>query len=213
MIAVPFLNITVFKGFLMEMNIRSLEKQLEETLITLEQKNKSESALNSYRTIEHKLLVLIESNNEDNKEIYRVLSQVYLRQAEMLRELGQPEEASKVHEKELEYAKRSQNSLTQAQSIFSSAIHLLSNRQMEEGLSLLEEAKRAFEKGDTNDHKQGVGWYWIILADLGNKKLIKVSRSDIVDYCNKALEILLPINNEAGVLRAYKAMASVKSER
>ncbi|WP_322447221.1 hypothetical protein [Robertmurraya mangrovi] len=192
----------------MQKTISILEKQLEETLITLEQKNNFELALNSYREIENELLSLIESNTDDVKDISRVLAQVYLRQAGMLRQLGHMEEANKVHLKELDYAKLSENSIAHAQSLFSSAIHLLSNRQMEEGLSILEEAKSAFEKGETDDHKQGVGWYWIILADLGNKKLINVSSAEIVDFCNKALEILVPLNNKPGVSRAYEARAA-----
>lgn len=88
----------------------------------------------------------------------------------MLRLLKRLDKVTIVNKKEIESTKLSGNTITYAQSLFSTGINLLSNRKMEEGLALLNMARKSFEVGNTPEHKQGVGWYWIILAD-GNKCL------------------------------------------
>lgn len=153
----------------MKKNLVTLEKQLEDALHTYEQQEKYELALQQYQKVEHEIHQMIENSEVDDAHAFKLLSQCYLRQAGMLRQLGRLEEANMINKKEIESARRSGSSIAYAQSLFSTAINLLSNRKIGEGLSLLEEAKISFEEGETSDHRQGVGWYWIILADLGIK--------------------------------------------
>lgn len=186
-------------------NILSLEKKLEDALILYEQQEKYELALEHYKEVENEVYKMIEHNEVDVSHAYKLLAQCYLRQAGMLRQLGRLNEANVINKKEIESARLSGSSIVYAQSLFSTGINLLSNRQIEEGLSLLLEAKKSFQEGNTSDHKQGVGWYWIILADLGNKGLINVSNEDIINYASKAIAILTKIQNIPGISRAYEA--------
>ena len=55
------------------------------------------------------------------------------------------------------------------------------------------------------EHIQGLGWYWIIMSDLGNKGIIASSNEQIINYSSKAIKILTQIQNTSGVSRAYNA--------
>jgi tetratricopeptide (TPR) repeat protein len=190
-------------------DISILEKELEAALMIYEQQGKYDLALERYQEVEKAINQLVANNKGDLTDAYKLQAQCFLRQAGMLRQLGRFEEASVVNKKEIESARRSGNSIAYAQSLFSSGINCLSNRQIQEGISLLEDAKRAFEKGDSMDHKQGVGWYWVILADLGNKKITCATNEEIIQFANKAIEILTDIENIPGIKRAYQARATV----
>jgi hypothetical protein len=74
---------------------------------------------------------------------------------------------------------------------------------LERGLLLLDEARELFERGDSYDHRQGLGWYWILQADLSNAGLVEREPSEVIDIATHALDILNPIENWPGVARAY----------
>ncbi|WP_316572757.1 hypothetical protein [Neobacillus sp. YIM B06451] len=191
----------------MENQLLLLEKKLEEALVLYEQQEKYELALEYYREVELEVANFIERNLAEAVPAYKLLAQCYLRQAGMLRQLGRREEASVINKKEIESAKLSGDSIAYAQSLFSTGINLLSSRQIEDGLSLLNQAKVAFEKGESADHKQGIGWYWIILSDLGNKGMVPAGKEEIIEYATKAIAILTEIGNLPGIARAYEARA------
>jgi len=182
-----------------------LEKKLEEALILYEQVGKFDLALQHYKEVENELNSIIEQNEVEATQVHKLLAQCYLRQAGMLRQLGRFDEANVMNKNEIESARRSGSSIAYAQSLFSTGVNLLSNRQIEEGLTSLMKAKTYFEGGNTSEHKQGLGWYWIIQADLGNKCLIKLSNEEIINYGNKAIAILTPIQNIPGLSRGYEA--------
>jgi hypothetical protein len=182
-----------------------LEKRLEDALINYEQAEQYEQALQEYLIVEKEICKLIDSSKCNMEDAYRLLSQCYLRQGGMLRQLKRFDEASIVNKKEIESAKLSGNTITYAQSLFSTGINLLSNRNMEEGLALLNVAKKSFEAGDTPEHQQGLGWYWIILADLANKKMIEASNDEVIYFASQAIDILTPLRNLQGISRAYQA--------
>jgi hypothetical protein len=52
-----------------------------------------------------------------------------------------------------------------------------------------------FENGNSYDHHQGLGWYWILQADLANAKIVEKPPSVVVEIADHALEILKPIEN------------------
>ncbi|WP_053364818.1 hypothetical protein [Bacillus sp. FJAT-27245] len=189
----------------MENRLLLLVKKLEEALVLYEQQEKYDLALEHYREVELEVAKLIESNLADGASANKVLAQCYLRQAGMLRQLGRRDEANVINKKEIESAKLSGDSIAYAQSLFSTGINLLSSRQIEDGLSFLNEAKDAFEKGESADHRQGVGWYWLILADLGNKGMIPAENNETIEYATKAIAILEDIGNLPGIARAYEA--------
>jgi hypothetical protein len=80
---------------------------------------------------------------------------------------------------------------------------------MEKGLDRLEEARKIFENGNTFDYQQGLGWFWILQADLANTGIIVRQSSEILQFTGKALEILTQLKNWPGVARAYAARAMV----
>ena len=86
---------------------------------------------------------------------------------------------------------------------------LLTGGQVEKGLTYIEQSRPIFEKGDSFDHKQGLGWYWILQAELGLAGLVEAEPQGLLDFLDTALEILEPIENWAGVARAYGLRAKV----
>jgi tetratricopeptide (TPR) repeat protein len=189
----------------MRMELQLLEKEIETVLVEYEQTEQYEQALQRYLLLEQKISKWIDHNTEDIADAYGLLAQCYLRQGGMLRQLKKFDEATLINKKEIASAKLSGNTITYAQCLFSSGINHLSNRNIGEGLTLLNEAKKSFEAGDSSEHKQGVGWYWIILADLGNKKIIDASNEEVIYFASQAIDILTPIRNFPGISRAYQA--------
>ncbi len=89
-----------------------------------------------------------------------------MREGNILRILGKAEEAIKVQKLEIEAARNSEDEITLARAVFSSAIQNISSGNINDGTPTLEEALQEFSKGDSFDHKQGAGWIWIIRADI-----------------------------------------------
>ncbi|MCJ8008172.1 hypothetical protein ACFFF5_11085 [Lederbergia wuyishanensis] len=170
--------------------VKLLEKKMEEILITFEQNDKYSEALHAYNMIEMKINQLLASlSGEELNNAYEVLAQCLFRQGNMYRSMGQVGEALRYSEMEAEAARRSGNNATIAQSIFSEGVTLISNKQLSKGLIFLEKAKELFDKEDNYDCIQGRGWYWIIKADLGNKRISETTSEEIIEFANKALEI------------------------
>lgn len=186
------------------MGIELLEKEMEEILIKFEQKDKFNEALQGYKSIEVQLHRLLDTLT-DKEVAYSVLAQCYLRQGNMYRVLGNAIEATRCSEKEAESARLSGNSIVIAQSIFSEGITLISNKQLQPGLTLLDRSKELFDSGETFDHLQGSGWYWIIKADIANQGITESTPEETIDFANKAIKILEPIENWRGVSRAFLA--------
>ena len=80
--------------------------------------------------------------------------------------------------------------------------------KVEQGLAMVQEAQVIFESRDSDDHKQGVGWCWILRADLINAGLVAGSPLDVIAVADRALVALQPIENWPGVARAYAAPCS-----
>ena len=74
---------------------------------------------------------------------------------------------------------------------------------------MLSEAQLLFKKGDSFDHRQGLGWTWILQADLANARLVDREPDEVIEMATRALDILLPIENWPGVARVYAARATV----
>ena len=76
------------------------------------------------------------------------------------------------------------------------------------GLELLDEARMVFESGASYDHQQGLGWYWIIQADLVNAGFVEKEPAEVLEITNQIISILEPIENWVGVARAYAARSA-----
>lgn len=186
--------------------IKEIENQIEKALWQVELKEELGHALEIYQDAEAKLEALgIEADNPDYTEQQRVLSYCLMRQGNILRQMDRPQEALALGEREIAAARVSGDEITLARALMSNGTNLIVNGEMERGLKLLEEARRLFEKGDSYDHQQGLGWYWILQADLANAGLVKREPVEVIEIASRALDILKPIENWPGVARCYAA--------
>lgn len=189
-------------------SIQQCEGQIEKALWSLEVKGQNEQALQVYQQAEARLLALkIPVGDANYVQVQRVLAYCLMRQGNLLRQLGHPAEAMALSEREIAAARASGDPITLARSLMSTgANHIVAGR-VEQGMGLLQEARMLFESGDSYDHKQGVGWCWILQADVINAGLAPGEPMQVIEAAANALAILLPIENWSGVARAYAARA------
>jgi len=188
--------------------IKEIENQIEKALWEVELKEELERALEIYQEAEAKLEALgIEADNPDYAEQQRVLSYCLMRQGNILRQQEKPQEALVLGEREIAAARASGDEITLARSLMSSGTNLIVAGRIGPGLKLLDDARELFEKGESDDHRQGLGWYWILQADLSNAWLVEREPTEVIIIATHALDILTPIENWPGVARAYAARA------
>lgn len=184
------------------------EDRVENALWAHEVKGQLEDALNEYRAVETDLAALAISPDQSAfPESQRVLAYCLMRQGNILRQIGQTEEALELGEREIAAARASRDELTLARSLMSYGTNLIVSGQIDDGLSLVDEAHSFFEAGESDDFKQGLGWYWILQADLANAGLVNSHSTEVVQAANRALTILTPLENWPGIARAYAARA------
>jgi tetratricopeptide (TPR) repeat protein len=188
--------------------IKSCERDIETALESLEMPEKLGDALESYRAA-RKTLEGLELAPADPayREMQRVLAFCLLREANILRQTGRQKEAESVTEMEIAAARSSGDSVTLARSLMSYGATSIIAGERETGLRAIEEARGLFEKGGSFDHRQGLGWYWILKADLCNGGLLPGGAQAVIEAAGMALSILLPIKNYPGIARAHEARA------
>jgi len=188
--------------------IQEIENEIEEALWSLEVHEEIEAAYRVYLDAETKLLAIkIATSDFEYAEQQRVLAYCLMRQGNILRQMGKPEEAFVLSEREIAAARISKDEIMLARSLMSYGTNRVMAGEVNEGVALLDEACEIFTSGDSYDYQQGVGWYWILLADLSNAGVIEKEPAEVVEIATKALEILKPIENWPGVARAYAARA------
>ena len=188
--------------------IKQYEDQIEEALQSLELAGELERALAVYRTVEAKLDTLdVSPGHSASSEKHRVLAYCLMRQGNILRQMGEAQKALELSEQEMAAARASGDELTLARSLMSNGTNLIVSGETVQGRGLVEEARSLFEREESYNYKQGLGWYWILQADLGNSGLLGEQPPEVIDAAEQALEILLPLENWPGVARAYAARA------
>jgi tetratricopeptide (TPR) repeat protein len=188
--------------------VKEIENQIEKALWDLELHDELDQALEVYRAAELKLEGLgITAENPAYGEQQRVLSYCLMRQGNILRQKEKPDEARALGEREIAAARNSGDGITLARSLMSNGTNYIVTGEISTGLGLIEEARRLLEKGDSYDHQQALGWYWILQADLANAGLVKTEPAEVIEFATRALDILEPIENWPGVARAYAARA------
>jgi tetratricopeptide (TPR) repeat protein len=186
--------------------IKGIENQIEKALWDLELHGELEKALEIYQDAEVKLNSLgVNVDHPAYAEQQRVLSYCLMRQGNLLRQIEKPREAYELGEREIIAARASGDEITLARSLMSNGTNYIVMGDIERGLKLIEEARMLYEKGDSHDHQQGLGWYWILQADLANAGLIGREPNEVIELTTRALDILKPIENWPGVARAYAA--------
>ena len=112
--------------------LHNLQRRADETLDTLERENRWAEALELYQAAGAEVDALnIPRNDPAYRDAYRearrVRAYLYLREANALRALGRPAEATALGEKELEAALASGDGITIARSMFSLGSTYLAN--------------------------------------------------------------------------------------
>lgn len=188
--------------------IITYEGEIDTALDCYEQNENLDEALQVYRTIESKLLDLdLQPDHPTYPNMQAVLAYCLLRQANILRQTGQPEEAMQLSKREIVAARNSGDDITLARSLMSYGTTLIGQGRINDGMPQVEEARHLFEAGDSYDYQQGLGWYWIMRADIANAGLQAVDPAEVIGFANNAIELLEPIENWPGVSRAYAARA------
>ncbi len=190
--------------------VKAIENQIEKALWELEVHDEQDRALEIYREAEAKLEKLdIAMDHPAYAEAQRVLSYCLMRQGNILRQMGKPQQALEMSEHEISAARASGDEITLARSLMSNGVNLIATGGKGRGLLMLSEAQLLFKKGDSFDHRQGLGWTWILQADLANARLVDREPDEVIEMATRALEILTPFQNWPGVARAYAARATV----
>ena len=197
-----------------EAALKDLQARTDSTLEALEQDQRWAEALELYQLAGAEVDALPIPRDDPNykgayREAKRVRAYLYLREANALRALGRPGEAAALGEKEVEAAWASGDMITIARSTFSLGGTCLANGEMERGLKLLDDAKGMFEHGQGEEFQQGLGWWYIIQADIRNNGMLPDSPQATLALADKALELLRPLKNWPGVARAHAARAKV----
>lgn len=190
--------------------IQEIENEIEEALWSLELHDDIDKAYGIYLEAETKLdAIEIIPEETAYPEQQRVLAYCLMRQGNLLRQKGETEQALALSEREIAAARASKDDLMLARSLMSNGTNRIMTGEAEKGLGLLEEAKEIFKVGESRDHQQGLGWYWILQADLTNAGIIERDPAEVLEFADRALEILKPIENWPGVTRAYAARVKI----
>ena len=188
--------------------IKSCEARLDSALVQFEQKERLEEASAIYREIDAELTRLdLPPDHAHYRKKQSVHAQCLLRLGNMLRQLDQTQEAHTIAKRELEAARAADDTISLARTLISYGATLIATGEKERGLALMEEARQLFEQSASDDYKQGLGWYWILQADLAHIGITQKKPAEVMAFADTALHLLLPIKNWPGVARAYQARA------
>jgi len=188
--------------------ISAYEQEIESALESYEQNEKLGEALQVYQTVESRLLDLdLPPDHPAYPRMQAVLAYCLLREGNILRQSGQTQEAMQMSEREISAARNSGDDITIARSLMSYGTTLIGQGNLDGGMPSIEEARHHFESGDSYDHRQGLGWYWILRADIANAGLQEIDPTEVLAFADNAIAILEPIENWPGVSRAYAARA------
>ncbi len=194
--------------------VARIEREIERALWAHEVPGALDQALAAYTAAREELLALdVSSDPAAGRAQSRVLAYCLMRMGNVLRQLGRHGEAAALAEQELSAARASGDALTLGRSLMSHGVTALRSGARNQGLAELEEAREAFERGSTPDHVQGLGWYWILQADLRNAGLVPGGPEEALAAADRARELLLPIENWPGVARAHAARARAHDAR
>ncbi len=189
--------------------VSRIADEIEEALWAWDVPGDIERALAVYRQAEQKLQALdLAADHPAYATQQRVLAYCLMRQGNVLRHLGEPEQALALGRRELAAASRCGEDIQWGRSLISNGTNYVVAGAVSQGLEKMEQARALFQSGDSHDHQQGLGWYWILQADLANGGVITRDPGEVVAVANRAIKILKPIENWPGVARAYAARAN-----
>ena len=189
--------------------LHALEERVDIALGSLEQNGRWAEALEIYHYAGAELDALgIPRADAAYRPGRKLRAYLYLREANALRALGRNDEAPPLGELELSAAMASGHRLSIAQAMFSLGSTCVATGDAARGFKLLDDSKAMFEHGSDNEHRQGLGWWYVIQADLSNANLASTSAEYALECAREALAILRPLENWPGIARAHGARAA-----
>lgn len=183
--------------------LTTIEEDLERALRDHEQRGDHARALAAYERALVALDRLLRSAS-----VQRLRAYALMRAANVLNELDRLDEALACSERALVAAQRSEDEITLGRAQLAQAAVQLTRRETEQGLLMLHAAAETFTRGDSRDHREGLGWVHIIQADLRLLGLVRSEPAEIVARAEQALALLRPLANWSGVDRAHTARAA-----
>lgn len=193
------------------MTAERYEEQIEDALWELEVKGNEESALSVYRRVTSELEVAMEAGDVDEADARRVLSYGYLRQANIVRGQGALGDARALGEKSVDFGRASGDGVALARAFLNHAATLAMMKHPDVK-QLLDECLALFSSGSSDDHMQGVGWHWILVADLCSAGLLPGGATAVIAAAEEALQALIPIKNWQGIARAHSSLEHAYKE-
>lgn len=188
--------------------LREIGSRTDAALGALEQEDHWTEALEIYHSVGAEVDALgIPRADAAYKDARKLRAYLYLREANALRALGRAGEAADLGHRELDAALASGDSLSIARAMFSLGGTCLANGEIERGLKFLNDSQPMFEHVDDDEHRQGLGWWHIIQADINNGEIVAGTPESALAAANTALEILRPLQNWPGIARAHAARA------
>ena len=189
--------------------LREIEDRTQAALGALEQEGRWPEALAIYAGAGAEVDGLgIPRADPAHKPARRLRAYLYLREANALRALGRHAEATPLADMELSAAMASGDHLSIARAMFSLGTTCIANGERERGLKLLTDAKPMFAHHADDDHRQGLGWWHIVMADLSNGGFSDAPPQQALADADEALSILRPLKNWTGIARAHLARAA-----
>jgi tetratricopeptide (TPR) repeat protein len=188
--------------------IQIYHNQVDTALENHEKNGQLDIALQVYMQVEINLSVLkISPTDPQYKQQQAALAYTLMRQANILRQQGDTAQARMISQREIQAARNAGDDISLARSLMSYGATLIALGQVQDGLDSVDEAYSIFTQGESYDHQQGCGWYWILRADIANAGLQELAPEQIIDFADQALSALESIENWPGVARAYAARA------
>jgi tetratricopeptide (TPR) repeat protein len=192
-----------------EAQLKDLETRTEAVLGTLEQDGRWAEALQVYHDAGAAADALsVPRGDPAYKPARKLRAYLYLREANALRALGRQTEAQPLAERELSAAMASGDHLSIARAMLSLGSTCLANGQAERGLKLLADAGPMFAHHDDPEHRQGLGWWHIVQAEVSNAGLSPATADQALADAGQALALLRPLENWPGIARAHAARAA-----
>lgn len=186
------------------------EATIEEVIWEGERQGEHEQALAILDGVIERLVGLdIAAGAEHLGRRQGLLAMAAMRKANIYRQ-AHDLDAAAAADRQASAAAETADDLSRGRCLLSMAGTAFASGRSDEGAQLLETARGAFATDSGEEHRQGLGWSWLLYADVVNAGLIDVAVTEAVSSAARALATLRAIQNWAGVSRAYQAIAAAE---
>ena len=177
--------------------------------IELEKRLLHDKAQVIYDSVLTELDELDELQDSEVKDKYELLATVLMRKGNLMLVFKKMDEAEGYFKDSIEYARKSEDSVTIGRSTLGLGVFYGSIGDMENSEKLLEEAKSIFKAKDDFDNQQGLGWSLLTLGGF----YAKTGKIDLAfAQFDEAIQVLEKIDNFVGVATTYEYMAMINKK-